>query len=45
MGRGGARIKAIRAESNAKVFIESKDVEPHRTLRNVTVVGGEAEKV
>eukprot|EP00615_Pteridomonas_danica_P006254 CAMPEP_0114343222 /NCGR_PEP_ID=MMETSP0101-20121206/10424_1 /TAXON_ID=38822 ORGANISM="Pteridomonas danica, Strain PT" /NCGR_SAMPLE_ID=MMETSP0101 /ASSEMBLY_ACC=CAM_ASM_000211 /LENGTH=689 /DNA_ID=CAMNT_0001477795 /DNA_START=37 /DNA_END=2106 /DNA_ORIENTATION=- len=44
LGRNGARIKAIRAESGARVFIESKDIEPHRTLRWVTVTGTTEQK-
>lgn len=44
LGRNGARIKAIRAESGARVFIESKDIEPHRTLRWVTVTGTPEQK-
>lgn len=44
LGRNGARIKAIRAESGARVFIESKDIEPHRNLRWVTITGSQNEK-
>ena len=44
MGRGGARIKEIRAQSGARIFIESKEIEPHRRARNVTVVGTKEQK-
>jgi predicted RNA-binding protein YlqC (UPF0109 family) len=44
MGRGGGRIKEIRAQSGARIFIESKEIEPQRRARNVTVVGTKQQK-
>jgi len=36
LGRGGTRVKAIRQLSGARVSVEKKDVEPHRTSRVVS---------
>jgi len=44
LGKAGNRVKAIRAESGAKVFIESKDIDPGRSLRKVTITGSEVER-
>ena len=39
LGRGGARIKEMRAQSGAKIQVEDKAVEPERQLRNVMISG------
>jgi len=40
LGRGGTRVKAIRHLSGARVSVEKKDVEPHRTSRIVSAHWG-----
>lgn len=39
LGRGGARIKEMRAQSGAKIQVEGKGLEPQRQLRNVMISG------
>ena len=42
LGTGGARIREIRTNSGAKVFIEPKHVNPGKRMRSVTITGTKA---
>ena len=42
LGTGGTRIREIRTNSGAKVFIEPKHVNPGKRMRSVTITGTKA---